>query len=118
MPSWPVSLPQTVGWDDYSESTPSGATLRSLPDTGPVKTRPRVSKVTHLFTVALPRLSSDQVDTLQSFYENDCAMGSAAFTWVHPRSQADAVITFMSEIKIVGVARNRFKASFDMAIQP
>jgi|SRR6185312_13237117 len=115
MPSWPAALPQTVDWNNFKEMTKSN-TLRSQPDVGPFKSRPRVSKAPKGFSVQLSLLTSDQVDALMSFYDEDCAQGSIAFDWTHPRTGAPISATFAGEISIDAQARNKFMASFDFLI--
>lgn len=118
MATWPTTLPQEVAWNNYKETT-QPATLRSQPEAGPFKARPRFSAAMEIFSVMLVNLTSDQVDTLKFFYKTTCAMGSTPFDWVHPRSGNPAVLTFMSDtITVVGTSRNKFSASFDMAILP
>lgn len=117
MPTWPTSLPQRADWNSYKETTKSG-TIRSQPDVGPFKARPRVTLAPDAFEVMVSHLTSTQCETLMSFFKNTCAMGSTPFDWVHPRTGNPAVLVFNGDITLQGQARNKFGASFEVLILP
>lgn len=115
MATWPTSLPQRVDANNYKESTKSG-TLRSQPDTGPFKSRPRMTLAPDSFELQISHLTSTQADALMSFFKNTCAMGSIPFDWVHPRTGGPASVIFNSEIDLQGMSRNKFAATFQILV--
>lgn len=72
----------------YKESPPNN-TLRTSMDVGPAKSRRRTTSNVRLISFTLV-LNSDQLDTLDGFYNDDTFSGSDDFDFNHPRT-GDAV---------------------------
>lgn len=85
-PVWPISLPQLVNVGGFKESYAQGAIVTAM-DAGPPKMRRRFTAVPKNFDVSLT-MDSDQVDTLQAFWKDTCAMGAIKFDWVEFRAPA------------------------------
>lgn len=93
-PSWPSGLvSKLLSVVGYSEGA-IDPTIESNMDSGPPKRRPRFTAIPKLFTGQIDTLSSADVDTFYSFYDNDCVFGSLPFTWVHPRTGVSGTFQF------------------------
>jgi hypothetical protein len=77
--NWPTTLPQSPISDGFS-SVPQNNLIRSSKEAGPVKSRPRFTAVSDDVTLVVV-VDSVQVQTLQNFYDSECAFGSLPFNW-------------------------------------
>lgn len=93
MPTWPAGLPQYVDISGYGESRPS-AKLETQMDSGPAYMRRLYTYTPKIFNITLT-LTSEQVDTLDDFYTDDCNQGITVFTWSHPRTYASVYMRFV-----------------------
>jgi len=88
IPSWPVSLPQTLFIEGYKQSLPD-VTMKSDMDAGPAKVRRR-------FTAGVTPVSGTQkytaaqLSTFQSFFEDTLLGGSLRFSWTKPPAHTEA----------------------------
>lgn len=114
MASWPNTLPACPEWQ-YSENYQDGR-IRSDMDAGPAKLRRRFTVVVQNFSLQI-KLTSAQVDTIISFYDNTLEMGTATFKWFHPRTQDPASCRFVSRPAISGMD-GLYSVSFEMEILP
>lgn len=79
---WPGSLPQCPLAD--FEETAVGNRVSFQSDTGPSIERPKgTMKMSELR--ATLRMTSEQVQTFEDFFQNDIAQGTSSFFWKHPR---------------------------------
>jgi len=90
--SWPVSLPQYVEKDQYTESPPD-ARIRTQMDMGPPKVRRRFSAQVRPFQVVLT-LDKEQLDTFDEFWRIGTAGGSLAFEFPNPRGEGMITVRF------------------------
>jgi hypothetical protein len=118
-PLWPVDLPQDVFVDGYDEKFPN-AVLRTDMDAGPPKQRRRFTAAVKPMTVVVG-LTRDQVESLESFFEDTLGMGAISFDWVHPRTQADVTLRFVGgtppEVKPEPGAA-RWQATLTLEVMP
>ena len=83
-PLWPPSLPQRPLVQGYSERAPE-TVIRTQTEAGPPKLRRRFTAGVRRFEMQL-RLTSAQMDTLESFFDATVQGGALPFDWVHPRT--------------------------------
>lgn len=82
--SWPASLPSTFLYNAYTEKFGDN-TIVSEMDAGPPKVRKRSNSKPDEFRGSMV-MTSDQVDTLRTFWKTTCQDGSLKFDWKHPRT--------------------------------
>ena len=111
---WPASLPERPTLSDYLEETKSN-TIVSKMDAGIPKRRSRFTAKTTSFTVSFV-LTSDQVDCLDEFFENQTKCGSVGFAWSHPRTGLPVTAYFASPPKY-SARQGLFRASFQVEVQ-
>lgn len=117
MAVWPLGLPQYLSPNSYSERTASGTAITQM-DAGPPKFRNRYTAVP-TFISGTMLLSSAQVTILKDdFYRDTLSNGSLRFTWVHPRTQAAATMSFLGEPQISAVGPVLFQATLQLMIWP
>jgi hypothetical protein len=83
-PAWPATLPPRPLRAGYQTAFGQGAISTAM-DSGPPKTRKRFTAVVRPLRMTF-RMGFAQLTTLKNFYENDCAFGAIAFTFVDPVS--------------------------------
>jgi len=88
---WPVSLPQRLEVSSYSETFGAGA-VRTEMDAGPAFQRPRVTAVVEPISGSMT-MRGDQYATLKQFW-TDTGHGAVPFDWVHPITEAAALVQF------------------------
>lgn len=86
MATWPASLPTMPIAGGYGEK-PQSQVLRSDMDAGPAKTRRRFTAGTRELTYSL-RMTQDQADTFEAFFDNQIAAGALPFDIEQPRTGA------------------------------
>lgn len=114
--TWPSSLPDKALAAGYSESAPE-TVIRTPMDAGPAKVRRRCTGGVRRITVR-QILTAAQVATLDIFFVEDLAGGSLAFDWVHPRTQAEVEMRFLSAPKYGEPKGNYWPVSFELEILP
>lgn len=92
MASWPLTLPQYLDQDGYSEKPPK-IMIRTSMDAGIPKRRRRFSSGVRPLTAQL-LLTFDETQILDDFFMNTLAGGSMTFDWVHPRTQLPCKMGF------------------------
>lgn len=118
IPVWPAELPQYLIFNGYKEAPPDLA-LRTDMDTGPAKTRRRSSSGPRPIQGKLPPLTSEQVDVLLSFYEDDLLSGTLRFAWSHPRTGVVSEFRFVSRPEPAGdEASAAYIVALDLEILP
>ena len=88
MPTWPLTLPQTPLQDGYSETLEKNVIVTSM-DQGPAKTRKRFTAGVKKYQVSF-LMSSSQLSTFETFYEDTINFGATTFTFPDPRSGSNA----------------------------
>lgn len=95
MATWPASLPQTPRLTDYEESF-RDPVLRTDMQGGEEKTRLLYSAVPRDITMSFV-LDQAQMDTFESFWENDINFGATRFTWKLPKDESNGRIFRFNE---------------------
>lgn len=93
MPTWPSSLPQFALRNGYQEGLAGNSLLITDMDAGRPKRRNRYSADVKPLTIVLS-LTSDELDTFETFYETDLARGSLSFDYPHPRKGGTVSVGF------------------------
>jgi len=94
IPEWPSSLPQEPLTDGYSER-PETLTVRSKMDKGPSKVR----RLASLGVRIIPQqmlMSSTQVETFETFFEDSLANGVYRFSHYNPRTEESVEYRFVA----------------------
>lgn len=91
---WPASLPQVPRGPGYSQRKRSNV-IRTSMDVSVAKARRRATAAVLDFSVDLV-LTSDQLDTLNHFFDVVLEDGSESFQWLHPRTRAPAEMRFVA----------------------
>jgi hypothetical protein len=112
---WPSSLPQKVDADKYKEAIQDNR-LRSDPDMGPPKMRPRFSAVIETFSIEM-NLTRDQSDDFITFYKSTTSFGTKEFQWTHPRTEATVMMRFAEPYSLVRVY-HYVKVAFTLEVLP
>lgn len=89
---WPVSLPQRPLAQGFSERAPE-TVIRTPMEAGPPKVRRRFTAGVRQFGLQV-RLTPDQVDTLDGFFETTLQGGALPFDWTQPRTGAAVTYRF------------------------
>jgi len=95
MPTWPVSLPDYVLKEGFSEKLPANI-IRSSMGVGPPKMRKRTTSGPRPLTVT-QYMTASQVATFDTFYASTLSWGSLRFDWVSPRTQVAKELRFTTE---------------------
>lgn len=86
MPDWPSSLPQTPLISGDSETLENNIIFSQM-DQGPAKYRRRFTAGVQKFTASFV-LTSAQVTTFKTFFDDSIAQGASTFTFTNPRTDA------------------------------
>lgn len=89
---WPVTLPQGLLMDGNSDAPPDGR-LKSQTDQGPGKTRRRTSAAVRKFSGRM-YMTTEQIDTLETFIETTTLGGTLPFTFKDPKNAAPILVRF------------------------
>ncbi len=116
MPTWPGTLPQKFSADGYDESPPDNL-IRSKPDAGPAKVRRRTTANVRPYKTSL-RMTSAQLDTLDTFYVTTLVSGSLAFDWQEPRSLSTKSFRFVSKPKYQAQGGDFWNVALDLEQLP
>lgn len=114
MAVWPLTLPQAPG--GVTERAPYHA-IRSVPETGPEKRRPRYTGGIRHFALSF-LLWDDEVATLETFYQTTLLGGSLAFDWLHPRTGAAASMRFTSPPDMRPTGPRSYRVTFETEVLP
>lgn len=93
MTAWPITLPQELDQDGYTEKPPN-PTIRTSMDAGVAKTRRRFSSGVRPITGTMI-LTNAERQILDDFYVSDLAHGSLSFDWINPTSGLVASVRFV-----------------------
>lgn len=116
---WPVTLPQYVNQDGYTQKRISGK-IETEMDTGPAVMRNRFTATPVVFNLAIT-MTNAEVTVLENFYVTTCKNGTEEFTWLHPRTGAGAVMRFIGEppdIRHLSGSDSDFVVTFTVEIMP
>ena len=116
MAAWPTSLPSNLNADDYQETRGDGV-IRTSMDAGPEFVRRRYSATPTMIRGSLI-ISNTDVATLDTFYATTTAMGSASFTWTHPRTGAAVDMRFMGPPAYQAISNDLYQVSLTFQIDP
>lgn len=116
MVAWPASLPQSPLLRGFLETAPDGI-LRTSMDTGPAKTRRRFTAAVRPFKYPL-LLTTDQVETLDVFFEDTLASGALSFTHVHPRTTVASTFRITNKPQYTPVSGSKWTTSLDLELLP
>ena len=117
MPTWPASLPQRLLADGFDEQAPD-VLLRSQVDSGPEKVRPRFTAGVEPHRGQI-QVTRPQLAAFRNFFKVDLVFGALPFDWVHPITEAPAVVRFADVPS--WRARNRgalFRISLSLKVLP
>lgn len=121
--AWPASLPQEMTIQGYQEPLGKNSNIRTQMDVGEAKVRGRSTAIIKPI-VGTVVMTSDQVDTLITFYfttlgdgSGDGGGGVKRFTWIHPRTGAAETFRFVEE-PVVGPMHPRYIISMVLEILP
>lgn len=117
-PVWPVTLPQSVLVQGYSE-TPPQLSIRTDMDAGVAKVRRRfTSSIRPIECNTL--LTAAQVATLDAFYLSTLEGGALRFEWNHPRTGATVEMRFMEppQYTPAGGGVTYFNVSLKLEVMP
>jgi hypothetical protein len=117
MASWPSELPRIPTIDSYSETFAETA-LRTDMEVGPAKVRRRISANVKPLAIAIDRLTSANVDTLEAFYQTTLLGGAESFDYTHPRTGATVSCRFTGPPKITSPKPPGYRAAFGLEIMP
>jgi len=113
---WPVSLPQRVRVEGYSEQ-PANTRIDTPTESGIPKSRNR-------FTVGVEPIEAvievdfAQKATLDAFYNATLANGALPFDWVRPVEGTPAVFKFRAPPKFTARRRNKLAVALSLWIVP
>lgn len=94
MATWPATLPAPA-INSFREKPPNN-TIRSTMDKGPAKVRRRTTANTRPISFTL-KLTPEQTQALDDFYEIETFSGADEFDYVHPRTGENVTARFVSE---------------------
>jgi hypothetical protein len=117
MATWPSSLPCIPTLDSYAETFAETA-LRTSMEVGPAKVRRRISANVKPLSSAIDRLTSANVDTLETFYQTTLLGGTEEFDYVHVRTGATVSCRFVKPPKITARKPPGYRADLDLEIMP
>lgn len=112
---WPAILPPFPERPGFLEESPSGAVRSGLQ--GLPAMRARSKAAARALTVPF-RMTRAQVETLDQFYDITCAGGALAFAWVHPRTQATAMLRFTAKPTYRALAYDAWDVDCAMEVLP
>lgn len=85
VPAWPSTLPLRPRAQSLNAS-PRRMVAAFEPEQGLEISRPRVSAAIHVLTFETPALTTSQMTTLRTFFEETLRGGAIAFSWIDPRN--------------------------------
>lgn len=91
MAVWPVSLPPPA--INTMNESPADNLIRSNMDKGPAKVRRRTTANVRPLAFTL-RLTAQELQTLENFYDVDTYSGAEVFDYIHPRTGAPVSARF------------------------
>ena len=117
MPSWPTSLPQQLSQRGYRESLADNV-IRTSVDVGPEKRRKRFTAAVRPLSGSMT-MTSAQLDTMMTFYNDSIASGALAFDFKAPRDQANTVsVVFRQPPSWTNRGGDSYAVTLEMEIQP
>jgi len=94
MATWPVSLPQSPLIQGNNEQAPNNV-IRTPMDVGPPKVRRRATAGVRNYTYQF-HMTTTQVATLDTFYNDTLSGGSLEFDWTNPRTNNTEYFRFVT----------------------
>lgn len=116
MAVWPVTLPTKPLYAGNEEQLPD-LVIRTQMTTGPEKVRRR-------FTSGVRRghwewlMTTAQLSTFKTFFEDTCAGGALTWTITHPIFGGTATLRFVGQPKYAMVSASRARVAFDYEVLP
>jgi len=114
---WPNTLPQCLEISSYGETFGAGA-VRTEMDAGPAFQRPRFTAVVEPISGSIT-VDAAQYATLKQFW-TDTGQGAVPFDWVHPVTQAAALVRFNDRTppKISAPSGTLFQVAISIEVLP
>ena len=116
MPTWPVTLPQTLLMDGYGEAAPN-VLLRSQMEIGPAKVRRRSSAGIRPVKGYLI-LTLEELEIFKAFHHDDLEDGALRFTWVEPLDEETEVEMRFAEVPSWSSENGLYKVQMSLEILP
>lgn len=116
IPEWPSNLPQELLVAGYGEQ-PGRNVIKSQTDVGPAKLRRRGSCAPREIKGTI-RLSPEELDTFDEFYETTLMSGVLRFAWVHPIKQDDSVEMRFTDRPVISTQGLMYDVSLSLEILP
>jgi hypothetical protein len=116
MINWPEILPPLTRLEGYVETPPKNV-LRTQMDAGPAKLRRRFTAGVRPVQGRL-LLDRDEIEFLDSFYQNDLAAGSLPFASLHPRTGLAASFRFVEPPAYTRLSGLYYEAALSLEILP
>lgn len=114
--TWPATLPQNPQHEGYSEGYEDNV-IRSAPDKGPSKTRPRFTRLRKTKSLSF-MLTDAQKATFDTFFES-IKGGALPYNWADPISGAPIVVLVRDKLEGPSrIAKNAWKISFSVEVLP
>jgi len=114
--TWPASLPQQLDQDGYQETEGKGV-VRSQIEGQHTQARPRSTAVPGPLNGNLT-MTGAQVSVLDSFYCNDCALGSRRFQWIDQTTGMTAMFRFTASPEFTTVGPDLYVAALKLEVMP
>lgn len=116
MASWPATLPDQPLQNGYKESPPN-LVIRTEMDAGPAKVRRAMTSNVRQISCHMI-LTSEQLDTFEDFFIDDCASGATRFTWTHPRTGTSADFRFVGQPVYEPLSGTDWDVTFELELMP
>lgn len=111
MPTWPVSIPQKPVKGSWSRQ-PQTNVVGFMPDVGPPIQRRRSSVKTFSASGSFV-MTQTQVNTFETFFQDDLEDGSLSFDWDHPETDAATSWRVLSyDVSDIGADKRRVQVEF------
>lgn len=116
MAAFPPTLPQLILSDGYAEEYES-ALIRTSVDVGPPKVRARYTTEIFRFSGTLI-LTTDQVSTMETFYQTTLNGGVDYFTWTHPRTKTTVDMRLINRPSIELLGNGYWRCGLSCEVTP
>lgn len=118
MPTWPGTLPVRPLEQGYEE-TMRESQVRSSIDGMPIVQRQRSPGYSKPMSLTF-ELTSDQLDTFQTFYRSTLGFGSVSFDFTHPRTGASVSMRFIGgqPPKAAAIGYDTYHQSCQVEVMP
>lgn len=116
MAVWPFNTTTHIINGSFKE-TPPNNTIRSKMEVGPEKIRRRTTANVRPISFVL-RLTEDELDTLDEFYNDDTYSGADEFDFTHPRTAAAVKARFIQPPEYGDVKKGQYQVVVQLEILP